>query len=592
MPDLTQNELLLGDNLEILKSYPDACFDLIYLDPPFFSNRNYEVIWGDDGEVRSFQDRWSGGMDHYIYWLYERVEQLYRLLKPTGSLFLHCDWHADAYIRVHILDKLFGESGFRNKIVWKRADTHNDAKHRLPMICDYIYYYSNKNGGGRFNVVYGDYPKKTLEDWYQFLELPDGTIRRMTAEEILSQKVPRGARRFNADNMASPNPRPNLMFTYKGYSYPDKGWRYSLESMIELDEQNRLIFPKEKSQRIMLKRYLDEQKGPVVGDLWDDISQIRGKSPERIGYPTQKPEALLERILTMASHEGDWVLDPFVGGGTTVAVAERLKRRWVGIDQSVQAVKVTELRLEQMRDLFTQPFAVRLHKYDRDTLFTMDPFAFEQFAVQHYGGTHSGKKGGDGGVDGKTPDGRPIQVKQQENIGRNVVDNFTSSAKRFDKRRFEQAVTAGEAVGVIIAFSFGRGAVQEVARLKREENVFIDLLEVKDVVPLAHKPRIALSWQLEDPTPDAKGRYAIRFEAVAESEAGIEFYAWDWAYLPEEAFRPAVVLDKAGHQTQKLAPGTYSIAVKAVDNDGLEAIESLVLKVNGEIREMTQKAPK
>ena len=120
---MTVNRLILGDNLEIMKSMESEYVDLIYLDPPFFSNRNYEVIWGDKGEIRSFQDRWSGGISHYVDWLKERVEEMYRILKPTGSIFLHCDWHANAYIRVQILDRIFGEKNFRNEIIWKRAET-------------------------------------------------------------------------------------------------------------------------------------------------------------------------------------------------------------------------------------------------------------------------------------------------------------------------------------------------------------------------------------------------------------------------------------------------------------------------------------
>jgi DNA modification methylase len=125
---MTVNKLILGDNLEILKAMDAESVDLIYLDQPFFSNRNYEVIWGDAGEVRSFQDRWAGGIDHYIAWLKERVAEMYRILKPTGSIFLHCDWHADAYIRVDILDRLFGMNNLLNEIIWKRTSTHNDSK--------------------------------------------------------------------------------------------------------------------------------------------------------------------------------------------------------------------------------------------------------------------------------------------------------------------------------------------------------------------------------------------------------------------------------------------------------------------------------
>ena len=139
------NELILGDNLDIMQKMQDDSIDLIYLDPPFFSNRNYEVIWGDKGEIRSFEDRWSGGIDHYIAWLKIRVSEMHRLLKPTGAIFLHCDWHADAYIRVIILDKIFGEQNFRNHITWQRTNAHNDAKKKMPNLCDTIFYYSKSD---------------------------------------------------------------------------------------------------------------------------------------------------------------------------------------------------------------------------------------------------------------------------------------------------------------------------------------------------------------------------------------------------------------------------------------------------------------
>jgi hypothetical protein len=195
-----------------------------------------------------------------------------------------------------VLDKIFGQNNFKNKITWKRADTHNDAKHQMPNVTDDIFYYS-KSDKYTFNVQYTEHNAQTLKDWYQFLEFPDGTIRKMTKEEINTQKIPANARRFNAADIASPNPRPNLMYEYKGFSYPTKGWRYSLETMQELDEKGLLFFPKEKTGRIMRKRFLDEQKGAVLGDFWQDISQVRAKSPELIGYPTQKPEALLQRII-------------------------------------------------------------------------------------------------------------------------------------------------------------------------------------------------------------------------------------------------------------------------------------------------------
>jgi len=143
------NQLILGDCLEVMRKMESESIDLIYLDPPFFSNRNYEVIWGDKGEIRSFEDRWSGGMDHYISWLKERVIEMYRLLKPTGSIYLHCDWHADAYIRVLILDKIFGENNFRSHIIWERTFNSGSSKsiikNKYPANTDSIYYFTKSN---------------------------------------------------------------------------------------------------------------------------------------------------------------------------------------------------------------------------------------------------------------------------------------------------------------------------------------------------------------------------------------------------------------------------------------------------------------
>jgi DNA modification methylase len=276
-----------------MKTMEDETVDLIYLDPPFFSNRNYEVIWGDEGEVRSFQDRWAGGIDHYIAWLKERVVEMHRVLKPTGSIFLHCDWHANAEIKVDILNKLFGRNNFRNEIIWHYGSRlmHNNKK--LNCKHDTIFFYVKS--------------EKTIittpsEIW--------------TKEEFIKTK--RQAVHKDDDG--------------REYIWQDAG----------------------KGKSKAYKRYLDEvlTKGKAVDDVWF-YPILTSSDKERIGYPTQKPMALLERIITLASNEGDLVLDPFMGGGTTIAVADKLHRKWIGIDQSVQAVKVTELRLHRQTDLFT-----------------------------------------------------------------------------------------------------------------------------------------------------------------------------------------------------------------------------------------------
>jgi DNA modification methylase len=284
---MTVNKLILGDNLEILKTLEADSVDLIYLDPPFFSNRNYEVIWGDAGEVRSFQDRWSGGIDHYIAWLKERVTEMHRVLKPTGSMFLHCDWHANAYIRVDILDRIFGANNFKNEIIWDYEGWVHKKMSHFPNKHDTIFFYSKSDK----NIYI-----PLSESW--------------TKEEYVAKR----------------------------------------KQKIHSDENGReYIF--DKRGNAGQRRYLDVAlaEGQPVTDVWS-IGVLTSSSKERIGYPTQKPEALLERIIKCASNEGDIVLDPFMGGGTTIAVADRLNRQWLGIDQSAMAVKVTELRLQKQID--------------------------------------------------------------------------------------------------------------------------------------------------------------------------------------------------------------------------------------------------
>jgi site-specific DNA-methyltransferase (adenine-specific) len=446
------NKLILGDNLEILKTMEAESVDLVYLDPPFFSNRNYEVIWGDAGEIRSFQDRWSGGVEHYIAWLKERVAELHRVLKPTGSLYLHCDWHADAYIRVHILDRLFGMNNFRNEIVWKRATSGSSKSvaKKFGIDHDSIFYYV-KSQEANFKSTYIDYPEKEIEKRFK-------------------RSDERG--RYKDAELAT----------------------YSQETFERLKKENKLIITE--SGKYRYKIYLSEVKGVLADDIWTDIPPVNSQAAERIGYPTQKPEALLERIIKASSNEGCLVLDPFMGGGATIAVADRLGRQWIGIDQSAMAVKVMELRLQWQAGLFTSPYTVQLHKYDYDTLRYKDAFEFESWIVQQFGGTPQNKKGGDKGVDGKAADGAPIQVKRSDNVGVNVIKNFSVSAKQFDKTLFEKnqadRISAGS---FCLQRSSQRQTVQKLLSnlLRRlQENMIIKLVTVEVITPIAAKPALGV----------------------------------------------------------------------------------------------------
>ena len=558
------NKLILGDNIEIMKTLEDKSVDLIYLDPPFFSNRNYEIIWGDEGEIRSFKDRWAGGIDHYIAWLKERVEMMHRLLKNTGSLFLHCDWHANAYIRVYILDKIFGIKNFRNEIVWQKIRSSKKQANQFGNIHDMVYVYS-KGKKYTFNQQFAGHDDKYLRTHYNKIDEATGRIYRLDNFSQAGQGV---ARKFGDVILEPP----------KG-----KHWIWSQEKIDEGMKNGMIILSKNNIPSV--KRYFDALQGQPVEDIWTDIPPINSQADERIGYPTQKPEALMERIIKCASKEGDVVLDPFMGGGTTAVVAEKLGRKWIGIDQSVQAIKVSELRLDKQSNLFSAPFSVQLHKYDYDTLRNKDSFEFEQWIIQQFGGTGNTKQRGDLGLDGKMPDHTPIQAKRQDNIGRNIIDNFISSVKRADKRLYEKNIKEKKPVGYIIAFSFGKGAIAEVARLRLEDRVIIKLVTVEEIVPIAMKPAVTVNMQ--ELSRDAKGNATIEFTAEARSEVGIEFYSWDFDYDAEKGFKAAVIREMEGRQSHPFKAGMHTIAVKAVDNEGLESIETVKLKVNGVIKKMS-----
>jgi hypothetical protein len=370
-----------------------------------------------------------------------------------------------------------------------------------------------------------------------------------------------------------------LVYEYKGFTPPFYGWVVNKEKLKEIDERGDLGW---RSNGQPYRKFRpEEDPGQLINNVWDDILRIQSNSKEAIGYPTQKPETLLDRIIKCASNEGDIILDPFVGGGTTVSVADKLKRKWIGIDQSVQAVKVTELRLDKQRDLFSSPFTVQLHKYDYDTLRYKNAFEFESWIVGQFGGTSNAKQRSDFGLDGKMPDNTPIQVKRSDNIGRNPIDNFKSAIERYDKMLYDKNKEEQSPVGYMIAFSFGRGAVQEVARLKLEENIVIRLVTVEEIVPIAKKPTLAVESRTI--SHDEKGVWEIEFTATGTSEAGLEFYSWDFNHSSEHGFKADVMIDKVGKQTTKFKAGLYNIAVKVVDNDGLENIEIIKLKVNGKV---------
>lgn len=439
------NAIYCGDCQQVLPRFPEQCVDLVYADPPFFSNQQYEVLWKDGYELRAFEDRWKGGIQNYIAWMEPKIRECHRVLKDTGSMYLHCDWHAVHHLRV-MMERIFGEANFRSEIIWQRTSSHNDPKN-FGNIADHILYFA-KSGKFTWNPQYVPFSEEYIEKWYR--------------------NVDENGRRYMSADLASPHPRPNLTYEYKGYKPPKNGWKVSLEVMKRLDAEGRLAFPKEKTGMIRRKNWLDSSKGQPLQNLWTDIKPIHAQSKERLGYPTQKPEALLERIINASSNPTDIVLDPFCGCGTAIAVSQKLGRRWVGIDVSPTACKLMAQRMRALRakvgEVIGLPRTVK-------QLTELQPFEFQNWVFERLHGRVNPKKVGDMGIDGWVELDVPCQVKQSEDVGRNVVDNFETAIQRAGKDR-----------GVIVAFSFGRGAHEEVARVKNDLGMDIKLKTVQEIL--------------------------------------------------------------------------------------------------------------
>ncbi len=398
---MTRNRLYCGDNLEILATMEKESVDLIYIDPPFFSNRKYEVIWGDEAEVRSFEDRWGGGINVYVDWMKERVMELHRVLKTTGSMYLHCDWHAGHYLKV-MCDEIFGMNNFKNEIVW----------------C--------YRGGG---VPQNDFAKK------------HDTIFRYTKSDHYT---------FNVNAVRIP---------------------YSKDVLESLPSRYDKSYRKNK----VYKGYKPNPKGKHPEDWWLIQPLMPSDKKERLGYPTQKPEALLERIVKVSSNKGNLVLDAFCGCGTALAVAQNLGRRWVGIDISPAAISLVKNRLNKIGVSEADIDIIGMPKRAED-LKEFKPHEFERWVINEMHGTPSRRKVGDMGIDGFSfLEHHPIQVKQSERIGRNVIDNFETALRRYYKHKTK------DMNGYIVAFSFGKGACEEVARAKKE-GINITLVPVQDIL--------------------------------------------------------------------------------------------------------------
>jgi DNA modification methylase len=448
------NKLFYGDNLQILRKYvQDETVDLCYIDPPFNSKRNYNQIYNNIGkedaaQAQAFIDTWTwdtdaekglleiqanfngvftlqsiqlilgfenvlgkGSLLSYLVHMTQRIAEIYRVLKPTGSFYLHCDPSASHYLKI-ILDSIFcsRQGVYQNEITWQRTNVHNDAKQgrrAYGNVADIIFFYT-KTDNNVFHQQYLKHNEEYLDSFYKFKD-PDG-------------------RRYSLGDLGAPGgeDKGNPYYEFLGIK---RFWRFSEDNMKKLYAEGMIIQTKPGTVPRQ-KRYLDSSKGIPVQNIWTDIKPLQSGQKEKLGYPTQKPESLLERIILSSSNEGDTILDAYCGCGTTVAVAERLNRNWIGIDITYQSISLILKRLEEhfgaialkniklsgVPEDFESAEALA-HRQDDKTR-----KEFEKWAVLSYSGNRgmiNEKKGGDGGIDGvaflydlKESDKQKQEVKQ------------------------------------------------------------------------------------------------------------------------------------------------------------------------------------
>lgn len=420
------NKLFFGDNLAVLRNddVPASSVDLVYLDPPFNSDARYNVLFQTpeperaNAQAEAFRDTWTWGeeastalddihdkirggtarfvdalhsalgqsdMMAYLAMMAVRLYELRQVLKESGTLILHCDPTASHYLKV-ILDGIFGGENFKNEIIWRRSTGKSHSSRRLPSNHDSILVYGGP--GSYWNPDYAFIP-------YDQQNLPEKTLEKYAS-------IDEYGRRYQLDNLINPNQnRPNLTYEFLGVT---RVWRWTRERMERAHEAG-MIVQTAPGRVPRLRRYLDEQKGMPLGDVWIDIPPLNSQARERIGYPTQKPMALLERLMRLTTREGDIVLDPFCGCGTTVETAQHLRRQWIGMDVAYHAIRVIENRMlgefkgtakfEVLGIPVTFEQAEELAKRDKYQFQWWANYLFDPHAVREI------KKGKDRGIDGE-----------------------------------------------------------------------------------------------------------------------------------------------------------------------------------------------
>lgn len=549
-PQLEPNRLFWGDNLHVMRQLPSESIDLIYIDPPFFSGRQYNVIFGDRNELRSFSDIWEGGMPGYLIWLNARLYEMKRLLKKTGSIYVHCDWHASHYIKVE-MDKVFGYPSLRNEIVWQyesggRAANFYSRKH------DILLWYTKTEDYGFDGEAVG-VPRNICQSCGMTLEKWNNLKR-------------------------------------------------------HVDDDGR-VYRTIKSAGKVYKYYDDEPVTP--SDVWNGINHLQQKDPERIGYPTQKPEKLLARVILGACPQDGTVADFFCGGGTTSAVAQRLGRRWIACDQSRVAVAITADRLARgagqlMLDHVTVPipdFTVEhWGVYESRRLAAMPPDQFRAFVLRCFGAVDEQREEGIHGYKGAIPVWVG-EANQKKGVTGKDVEAFANAVRK--TIRYKQDNLRD---GIMLAWAFRPDAVEAAERLRRLEQTelnFIRLEQIRIDSPRFREHVSALSTEHADyenfltfvQPPRVEAGYkriaarTYKFDvsetAVLNPGAKIINVQWDFNYGKRFSSTPGYSFIRGKNKEPALqvqyefpAAGTYNVACRVQDDMGGEGTWTGEIDVN------------
>lgn len=534
------NAFFFGDNLHILREYvADESVDLVYLDPPFNSNATYNLLFKSpdktrwaDSQITTFDDTWSWGdaadevfedvvavpgkaadalmslrlilgtndMLAYLTMMTARLVELHRVLKATGSLYLHCDPTASHYLKI-ILDAIFGPACFRNEVIWKRTSAHSSAKRWGP-VHDVILFYS-RGAEYVWNRAKQPYDQTYLDAFFTHID-SDG--RRWARGDLTGAGTRNG-----------PSGEP-----WRGIDVRAKGrhWAHTAETLDRMDEQGLIHWPLKADGMPRLKRYADQMPGMPLQDIVDDIRPLHNVSRERLGYPTQKPVELLKRVLEASSSEGDVVLDPFCGCGTTLHAAQELGRKWIGIDVAVQSMHVVQDRLKHhFPGIKYDVFGIPKSADGALWLAENHPFKFEEWAVTALGAMHSGKFRGDGGIDGSfyyltASDDRSrgiVSVKGGRNLNPGMVRDLGGTVET--QRRLTRD---DKAIGVLICAHEPTKGMRDAAREFGKIDTFIGQIPAVQIITVAEMfagATINVPAMLDTVTAAAIGRKKSKLDA-------------------------------------------------------------------------------